>query len=45
MKNVLKNQYPDTYEEKNRAIDDYIMKGGKLNDVMDFITEKNATPY
>lgn len=45
MKNVLKNQYPDTYEEKNRAIDDYIMKGWKLNDVMDFITEKNATPY
>ena len=36
MKNVLKNQYPDTYEEKNRAIDDYIMN---------FITEKNATPY
>jgi len=45
MKNVLKNQYPDTYEEKNRAIDDYIMKWWKLNDVMDFITEKNATPY
>ena len=45
MKNVLKNQYPDTYEEKNKAIDDYIMKGGKLNDVMDFITEKNTTPY
>ena len=45
MKNVLKNQYPDTYEEKNKAIDDYIMRGGKLNDVMDFITEKNATPY
>lgn len=45
MKNVLKNQYPDTYEEKNRAIDDYIMKWWKLNDVMDFIIEKNATPY
>lgn len=45
MKDVLKNQYPDTYEEKNRAIDDYILKGWKLNDVMDFITEKNATPY
>lgn len=45
MKDVLKNQYPDTYEEKNRAIDDYIFKGWKLNDVMDFITEKNATPY
>jgi len=45
MKNVLKNQYPDTYEEKNKAIDDYIMKWWKLNDVMDFITEKNATPY
>lgn len=45
MKNVLKNQYPDTYEEKNRAIDDYIMKWWKLNDVMDFITEKNTTPY
>ena len=45
MKNVLKNQYPDTYEEKNMAIDDYIMKWWKLNDVMDFITEKNATPY
>jgi hypothetical protein len=45
MKDVIKNQYPDTYEEKNRAIDDYIMKWWKLNDVMDFITEKNATPY
>lgn len=45
MKDVLKNQYPDTYEEKNRAIDDYIFKGWKLNDVMDFIREKNATPY
>lgn len=45
MKDVLKNQYPDTYEEKNRAIDDYIMKWWKLNDVMDFITEKTATPY
>jgi len=36
---------PEWIEAKNKAIDDYIMKGWKLNDVMDFITEKNATPY
>ena len=45
MKNVLKNQYPDTYQEKNQAIDDYIMKWGKLNDVMNFLTEETADPY
>ena len=36
---------PEWIEAKNKAIDDYIMKGWKLNDVMDFITEKTATPY
>ena len=36
---------PEWIEAKNKAIDDYIMRGWKLNDVMDFITEKNATPY
>lgn len=36
---------PEWIEAKNKAIDDYIMKWWKLNDVMDFITEKNATPY
>lgn len=36
---------PEWIDAKNKAIDDYIMKWWKLNDVMDFITEKNATPY
>jgi len=36
---------PEWIEAKNKAIDDYIMKWWKLNDVMDFITDKNATPY
>lgn len=45
MKNVFKNQNPDGYEEKNKAIDDYIMKWGKLNDVMDFLVWTTSTPY
>ena len=36
---------PEWIDAKNKAIDDYIMKWWKLNDVMDFITEKNTTPY
>ena len=36
---------PEWIEAKNKAIDDYIMKWWKLNDVMDFITEKTSTPY
>ena len=45
MKKRVKENDPQNYEAKNKAIDDYILKWWKLNDVMDFITEKNTTPY
>lgn len=36
---------PEWIEAKNKAIDDYIMKWWKLNDVMDFIIWEATTPY
>lgn len=45
MKESIKNWYPDSYQEKNKAIDDYIMKWGKLDDVMNFVIWESEDPY
>lgn len=45
MKSYIKKNYPEWYEAKNQAIDDYIMKWWKLNDVMDFVVWQSTTPY
>lgn len=45
MKSYIKKNSPEWYEAKNQAIDDYIMKWWKLNDVMNFIVWQTTTPY